>query len=377
MNKLDKFLLFLLALGATSLFLTSCEDYKERLSGFNPEGSAVDVSSRITGFSPEKAGAGAVLTVNGNNLSEVIRVYMGQLWVDDFEATASAVTFTVPPNISLGQNTVVLVFAGAERATSSIEVLPLPSITYFTPKAVADGDEVTILGNNLSFVSSISISGKAATIISKENARLSFTVPAGISSDVIQMTSITGGVTSSTESVIACSAEPDKLACLPVINTNGSFEEGEAGEVGAVQVPGWNLGGSLITSEITDKEYYDGFQCAKITINEIGPNPWSIQPTSVMHVVPGEEYHLSMWVKGTGIANIKFAIDQGGTPGYAEYGNPELAVTSGEWQEVSYYFTPETSNTEPGNARYAISMSYTGNVGGVIYMDNLRVVKVE
>ena len=96
-----------------------------------------------------------------------------------------------------------------------------------------------------------------------------------------------------------------------------------------------------------------------------------------MDVVPGQQYHLSMWVKGTGIENMKFAIDQGGTPGWAEYGNPEIEVKSGEWEEVSYFFTPETTNTDPGNARYAISMSYDGNVGGVIYMDHLRVVKVD
>ena len=218
MNKLMRLLLVFLMAGVTSFLLTSCEDYEERLTGFNPDGNAVDVSNRITGFTPGTAGAGAPLTVNGTNLSGVIRVHMGQLWIDEFEATESTVSFNVPPNIDLGQVEVVLVFSGAERATSTVEVVPLPSISYFTPRAVADGDEITILGNNLSFVTSVAISGISGTITSQDNTSLSFTVPSGISSDVIEITASSGGVTSSAESVIACSADPGNLlVCLSSI----------------------------------------------------------------------------------------------------------------------------------------------------------------
>jgi hypothetical protein len=92
-----------------------------------------------------------------------------------------------------------------------------------------------------------------------------------------------------------------------------------------------------------------------------------------MTVVDGETYILSVWFKGTGIANIKVAIDQGGDPGWSEWGNPEVGFTNNQWTEVTYEFTASTTNAGPNNARFAISMSYEGNVGGVLYIDDLEV----
>lgn len=158
----------------------------------------------------------------------------------------------------------------------------------------------------------------------------------------------------------------------PPINTNGSFEDSDLGA--ADGVTGWGgLNGARASGEVTDAESHDGDKSVKMTINEIGANPWDIQPTSSMTVVDGETYVLSVWFKGTGIANIKPAIDQGGDPGWAEWGNPEAAFTNNQWTEVTYEFTASTTNAGPNNARFAISMSYEGNVGGIIYVDDLEV----
>lgn len=162
----------------------------------------------------------------------------------------------------------------------------------------------------------------------------------------------------------------------PPINTNGSFEDSDLGA--ADNIAGWGgLNGANASGEITDEDSHDGDKSVKMTINAIGANPWDIQPTSVMDVVDGETYHLSVWFKGTGVSNIKVAIDQGGDPGWAEWGAPESAFQGNTWTEISYDFTADTTNAGPGNARFAISMSYDGNVGGVIYMDDLVVRIVE
>ena len=379
MNKSTRPLISLLIPCLFLLFLISCEDYSEKLTGTNPEGTAIDVSNRITGFSPEVIGGGAELKVLGSNLAGVKKINMGDFWITDFNASDSEVSFIVPANISLGEKEVALVFSGPERANRMIEVIPLPSISYFTPKAAGVGDEVTVTGNNLSFVASIGVGDINATIITKESNRIKFTMPAGATTNTIKLTSTGGTVTSSTQSIIACSGDPGNLACLDVINTNGSFE---ASNLGAADgVAGWGgLTGSLTTGVITDEDYYDGFKSVKITINELGPNPWSIQPTSVMPVDPNATYHLSIWVKGTGIANVKFAMDQGGTPGWSEWQAPEVTLTSNQWTEISYQFSPTSEDPGAGGdatVRFAVSMSYSGNVGGVLYMDNLRVVKVE
>ena len=379
MNRFTKILFLLLIPGITALFLISCEDYTEKLTGSNPPGNAVDVSNRITGFSPEVAGAGAELTILGTNLAGVKRVYMGNMWITDFTASDSEISFGVPANMAIGESELVLVFTGSERATKTIEVVPLPSIGYFTPKAAGDGDEVTLTGNNLSYVTALSVGSVSATITKKENNLITFTMPNGATTGKINITNSSGATTSSSESIIACTAEPGNLACLAVINTNGSFEESDLGEANGVN--GWGgLTGSLTSGVITDEDYYDGFKSVKITVNGLGANPWNIQPTSNMPVDPTATYHLSVWVKGTGIANVKFAMDEGGTPGWGEWQAPQVALTSNEWTEISYEFSPTSEDVGSGGdetVRFAVSMSYDGNVGGVMYMDNLRVVKVE
>lgn len=379
MNKSTRPLISLLIPSISLLFLISCEDYSEKLSGTNPEGTAIDVSNRITGFSPEFAGAASELTVLGTNLSKVTMIYFGGFWINDFTATETQVVFTVPANVAIGENEMSLVFQGSERASKSVEVIPLPFISYFTPKAAAGGEAVTIMGNNLSYVTSLSVGATEASITQKSNNSITFTMPAGAQTGTINVTNSGGSTTSSSGSIISCTAEPGSLACLPVVNTNGSFEDSNLGEANGVA--GWGgLTGALAPGVITDEDYYDGFKSVKITINELGANPWNIQPNSAMTIDPSATYHLSVWVKGTGIANVKFAMDQGGTPGWSEWQAPEVAITSNQWTEISYEFSPTTEDPGAGgdaSVRFAVSMSYSGNVGGVMYMDNLRVVKVE
>ncbi|WMI67744.1 carbohydrate binding domain-containing protein [Mangrovimonas sp. YM274] len=162
----------------------------------------------------------------------------------------------------------------------------------------------------------------------------------------------------------------------PPINTNGSFEDSDLGA--ADNIAGWGgLNGNLVSGEITDVHSHDGDKSLKLTINDIGANPWDIQPTSSMTVVDGETYHLSVWFKGNGITNIKIAIDQGGDPGWLEWAAPEQGFLDNEWTEISYDFTADTTNSSDGNARFAISMSYSGNVGGVIYIDDLEVTPAQ
>ena len=158
----------------------------------------------------------------------------------------------------------------------------------------------------------------------------------------------------------------------PPINVNGSFEDSDLGA--ADNINGWGgLNGSNASGEITDEDSHDGDKSVKMTINALGANPWNIQPTSSMDVVDGQEYTLSVWFKGRGISNIKVAIDQGGDPGWAEWAAPEASFQTNEWVEVTYDFVASTTNTASGNARFAISMSYEGNLGGVIYIDDLEV----
>lgn len=367
---------------ALTLMVFSCQDADDKLNGPTPKDESVDVSSRISGFANDVTGSGSVATVMGSRLSGVEFVLIDDIFAEIVEISDSELSFLVPesPAPSLGMVEVMLLFSGQERATTQIEVVANPTFARIYPTSASTGDEIIIRGSNLDAVTEAGIGEVAATIVSQSANLLVMTVPSGAQSgSLFYMVAPSGSTVQSEASFVSCEDSPESVACMELINTNGGFEDGDTGVVGEVTVDGWTLTGSLITSEIVDEDAYEGFQSAKITINEIGGNPWSIQPTSTMEIDPTATYHLSIWVKGSGIANMKFAIDEGGSPGWGEFGNPEVSINSDDWTEISYEFSPSTEAPPAGDntARFAISMSYEGNVGGVVYLDNLRVVKLD
>lgn len=347
--------------------------------------SATDVSNRITALSSTAPGQGAALTISGSQLDQVTRIFVGNNVVakgNFISQEASSLTFTVPPSSVLGKNALMVVWPNFARAIDTITVVQFHTISSVAPTAAAAGQPVTLLGLNLNLVDEIDVNGTAVTnIISKTSGMIRFTMPAGATTGRVTVTSDAGSFTSAA-TLIACEGNPNHIACKPTINTNGSFEDGitgivnNAGTPGTGTAPGWSLGGSRIVAEVVENEFFDGNKSVKITVNSVGANPWDIQPTSSMPIEQDATYRLSLWVKGSGLVSIKFALDQGGTPGWTEYGGSNtVAVNNSQWQEITYDFTP-TGDTD-NSVRFAISMSYEGNVGGVMYMDNLRVVKIE
>ena len=375
MNKLLSKLLFVPAIAL--FFIIGCQDYSEKLTGTNPTGTAVDVSNRVTGQVPDLAGGGADLTILGSNLSGVNKVVIDGIWVGDVTATESEVTFQVPVNVSIGDVDLTLVFAGSERAHKIVEVIPLPNISFFAPITAMDGDELIVEGTNFQYATSISVGDIEATIKSKDDNQIILTVPNGVSTAPIHIVAVSGSVTSSENSLAVCSSDPDHTLCVSVANTNGNFEESDLGEASGIDSWG-GLHGSRATGEIIDTKFVDGSQSVKMTVVEIGGNAWDIQPTSSFPVDHTATYKLSVWVKGTGLPRVKIAVDQGGTPGWSDYETVDVNLTNNQWQEVTYLFSPAEEDPGAGGdseARFAVSMSYDENLGGVFYMDNLRITK--
>ncbi|MFP4090952.1 MAG: carbohydrate binding domain-containing protein [Cyclobacteriaceae bacterium] len=364
-----------------ALILFSCEE-DEKLTGSNPEGNAVDVSGRITGLSSSTVGGGGTIAINGSGLSHVDKILLNEsTWILDFTASESSVEFVVPSFAPVGMNDVTIIFTGNERAYSQFEVVPNPSITYYTPKAAAEGETVTLIGNNLDFVDGVNVGGAAGTITESTGSMLSFTMPGGASTGSIVLTTSSGGTVETSNEIVVCSEGSASTLCLSPINVNGSFENSSIGPADGIE--GWSgLNGTLASGEITDEEAYDGFQSVKLTINDVGANPWNIQPFVNVPIDPSGTYQVKLWVKGTGIVEVDFAVDEGGSPGFGRYDSAGPGVTSvdsDEWIELTWEFSPSTEAppTGDGTSRWAASLSYADNIGGVIYMDNLRIVRID
>ena len=371
---------YLVAVAACILVATSCDDGSDKLTGVVPEGTIQDISSSSDiAFVQPRTGAGALLNFTASEASEILHVIVdGTIVASEFSVADGAGSFRVPISLELGVHDFQFVHQSQRSVMRQIEVVPLPGITYFTPRSASQGDVVTVLGVNFDKVSGVNIGGVDATINSQDAGSITFTVPAGISTNAINLTSDELGSESLSQTdLVSCDSEASHLLCLPLINTNGSFEDSALGA--ADGVAGWGgLNGALASGEITDEEAFDGSQSVKMEILGLGANPWNIQPTSNVDLDPTGTYHMSIWVKGNGIANFKFAMDEAGTPGWSEWGNPEVSISGDVWTEISYEFSPASESAGGDNVgRLAISMSYDGNVGGVFYMDALRIVRVD
>ena len=121
---------------------------------------------------------GTVATLHGENMDKVKQVVInGVAAAATYHSDGGYVTYTVPTSLADGsyQLTVTdangFIYGGGNITVSSA---PIINGNAFSGKA---GGEVTIEGQNLDKIASITIGGKSATVVSKEVTSLTFTAP--------------------------------------------------------------------------------------------------------------------------------------------------------------------------------------------------------
>jgi endo-1,4-beta-xylanase len=159
-----------------------------------------------------------------------------------------------------------------------------------------------------------------------------------------------------------------------VVNTNGSFENAEPGVVSGTDVEGWNfeLGGSAdAVFEIVTDNPQDGDHALKVAVNERGASAWNVQAVNEgIPVEPGKTYELSVWFRSDNpYGSVDITV---GNAAFQEYGRLSVREMSSEWQEYKIEFR---INDQETSIRAPIHFSLLDNDdGGVVYMDNLRIV---
>jgi endo-1,4-beta-xylanase len=88
--------------------------------------------------------------------------------------------------------------------------------------------------------------------------------------------------------------------------------------------------------------------------------------------VPGETYIYTIWAKASAAgAQVNFTV---GNYSYTEYGVIRPASLTTSWKKFSITFRINDSQTF---ARAPIHFSYAGNVGKLIYIDNLQIINIK
>jgi hypothetical protein len=134
------------------------------------------VKPTITAVEPYVSVPGAVVTVRGNNVGAASTVRIGSVSVPFSVTGRGSFTITLGANFVNGK--VQVTTPGGSVKSSGTLVVP-PRITTSTLRAGA-GVLVSLTGENLVDVTSVSVGGKTVTPSSKTANSVSFTIPTGV-----------------------------------------------------------------------------------------------------------------------------------------------------------------------------------------------------
>ncbi|WP_201979721.1 IPT/TIG domain-containing protein [Hymenobacter rubidus] len=149
----------------------------------------------ITSFSPTSGVAGTAVTLTGTNFGGASQVLFNGTGSNFTLVSATTITATVPYGATTGLITVVTP-GGTAASASSFTVVPLPSISYFSPTSGPVGTTVDLFGYYFTGATQVLFNGTSATytVVSATNIRA--IVPTGATDGLIKVTTPTGTGTS-------------------------------------------------------------------------------------------------------------------------------------------------------------------------------------
>ncbi len=151
----------------------------------------------IASISATSGYGGDVVTISGTNFLNTTGITFNGVNAPVYTIlNATTIEVTVPFGATDGLITVTTTTGTANSA--AFDVLT-PVISSFSPASGIVGDQLTITGTNFSGISSVSINGHEITSFNSTSATsVVLTIPVGVSTGVIGLTTLTGSVTTST-----------------------------------------------------------------------------------------------------------------------------------------------------------------------------------
>jgi hypothetical protein len=151
----------------------------------------------VTSFTPQAGAAGGTVTVTGSGFTSVTDVSFNGHAAAFSISSDTQIVATVPAGATTGPITVTNP-AGVVTSASSFTVIPVPTLTSFSPASGLAGSSVTLTGTNLSGATAVSFNGQPAVFMISSDTQIVASVPAGATSGPITVTGPGGSVTSAT-----------------------------------------------------------------------------------------------------------------------------------------------------------------------------------
>ncbi|ALI99045.1 hypothetical protein DC20_08730 [Rufibacter tibetensis] len=132
------------------------------------------VTPKITEFSPPYAPVGATVRIKGSNLNGTSTITFNGITATVKNIDQYTVETTVPAGATSGP----VVLTNLEGSTQAMFYVS-PNITSLSPNTGKRGDEITVKGQNLENISSVTVNGAVATYTNTDINTIVLTVPTG------------------------------------------------------------------------------------------------------------------------------------------------------------------------------------------------------
>lgn len=188
-----KFILIAGIAGMLSFAGCTKEEDSQSKASSNPVANKLD---------PEKASGNTVLTITGSGLGDMVSVVFENGNVpasfNPVLNTDNAIIFRVPDTANGGSQNIVLTNRLGAQVKVNFNVIALPLVASASNYNFVNGTELTLTGNNLADVTSVTLDGTSAsaTIVSKTKKQLVIKMPATTTNSAkLVITNSTGPVT--------------------------------------------------------------------------------------------------------------------------------------------------------------------------------------
>ena len=259
------------------------------------------IAPTVTSVSPNPVTWLQTLTINGTSMSSVSAVTIGGVTQSITATSSTNVLVTVSDATPVGVQTIVVTNPAGSNNSASVTVNGVaPVVTSVSPDPVTWLQTLTITGNYLAGVSSVTIGGVAQTIGTKTTTSVQVTVadttPTGVQTIVVTNpagSNNSNSVTVNGSAPVVTSVAPDPVNWLQTLTINGNFLAGVSSvTIGGVtqSITSTSSTAVLVTVSdltpvgsqgITVTSPLGTNNTASVTVNGVAPTVSSVSPDPV------------------------------------------------------------------------------------------------
>jgi hypothetical protein len=318
---------------------------------------------KSAGIKPDSAAGGTVLTLTGTGLGDMRSIIFEKNNVPaGFQPTLNtgeAIIFRVPEDAAGGLQNIIFTNSAGAKLSVPFKVLAFPSVASVSNYNFTKDGEITIDGNNLDDVISVTLTGTTdkATIVSKTKKQLVVKMPASnVNSATLDIVNGTGLFKTTQEFV-----NLDKALQIFTEGYGEGFADGSWGDAGAVSTTQFKTGVKSV-----GKNYQKGnWHLINFT------NWWPTVPYSA------DYKYLSVWIKGASEDYSLYITTDASKAGFGNFADSnKLNVKAGVWN----YFKVKLSDIDfwsAGKSLQQLGFRIQGpdKQDEVFYFDDVILVK--